>query len=161
MATSGSLGKAESKSNTCKRVKLHLHCVCFVVCLHACFSLALAQLGLWSHWGLASQRTWRLRLSKEHASKWSGPAPNSPLRQKKPKDSFHKKQRLWIPWKKIPTEKKAPIKTLCFPLYLLKESCKCQCKWWGVWCFDRSKNIIKVRAVSRYFIFSLKNKATL
>lgn len=63
--------------------------------------------------------------------------------------------------KKIPTEKKAPIKTLCFPLYLLKESCKCQCKWWGVWCFDRSKSIIKVRAVSRYFIFSLKNKATL
>lgn len=54
VATSGSLGKVESNSNTCKRVKLHLHCVCFVVCLFACFSLALAQLGLWSHWGLAS-----------------------------------------------------------------------------------------------------------
>lgn len=27
--------------------------------------------------------------------------------KKKPKDSFHKKQRLWIPWKKIPTEKKS------------------------------------------------------
>lgn len=69
-------------------------------------------------------------------------------------------QNQWL-WKGIPTEKTPPIKSLCFPLHVLKESCKCQWKWWGVWCFDRSKNIIKVRAVSRYFIFSLKNKATL
>lgn len=114
MATSGSLGKAESKSNTCKRVKLHLHCVCFVVCLLACFSLALAQLGLWSHWGLASQRTWRLRLSKEHASKRSGPAPNSPLRQKKPNNIASFPKPLCLIQKPIEKQRNQPKKPACF-----------------------------------------------